>query len=299
MSVTSPATTVKASRCVLSGIDLGPDTESILAYASYFGAGMQAALKLLYVIDYLLTPPSYLSTYIEDEKKREEAEMSGWKTKLRNGGIDAEYAIVLGRLHESFEKVISETSPDLLVLGYKSHVLRPSSSERLIKSLRVPMVVVRGRKAEGAAIGSVKIRNILCPVDFSDNAKRAVSAAKGYAAIFGASLRLVHIIPSYLIKEKWIVWKKMGDEDRGRFDASMHAGAESKMESFLSECGVSGRGEIVQGNPSEIISSLAREGDCDLIAMGARGLSYIQSVLIGSTTDAVLKSSPCPVLIAH
>jgi nucleotide-binding universal stress UspA family protein len=290
---------VTALNCILSGIDLGPDTESVLAYAALFGAGTRAPVKLLYVIDYLLTPPSYLAGYIEEEKKREETEMSGWKERLKKEGIDAEYAIVLGRLHESFTKVIAETSPALLVLGYKSHALRPSSSERLIRSLKIPMVVVRGRAAEGAAIGSAGIKKILCPVDFSDNAKRAVTAAKGYAAIFGAALRLVHVIPSYLIREKWIVWNKMEDDDRVKFDASIRAGAESKMESFCRECGVGGRGEIVQGNPSEIIASLALKEECDLVAMGARGLSYIQSVLIGSTTDAILRSSPCPVLIVH
>jgi nucleotide-binding universal stress UspA family protein len=290
---------VTGSHCILSGIDLGPDTESVLSYAAYFGAKTRAAVKLLYVIDYLLTPPSYLAAYIEEEKRREETEMSGWKARLKKEGIDAECAIVLGRLHESFEKVIGETSPDLLVLGHKSHILRPSSSERLIRSLKIPMVVVRGKAAEGAAIGSVEIRKILCPVDFSENARRAVSAAKRYAGIFAADLRLIHIIPSYLIKEKWGVWKKMGDTDREKFDASMHAEAESKLDALCRECGIGAKGEVLQGNPSEVIAALALDGKYDLVAMGGRGLSYIQSVLIGSTTDALLKSSPCPVLIVH
>jgi nucleotide-binding universal stress UspA family protein len=290
---------VTGSHCILAGVDLGPDTERVLSYAAFFGAGTRATVKLLYVIDYLLTPPSYLAAYIEQEKRREESEMSGWKAQLKKEGVDAEYAIILGRLHESFEKVIGETAPDLLVLGHKSHVVRPSSSERLIRSLRIPMVVVRGKAAEDAAIGSVEIRKILCPVDFSDNARKAVSTAKRYAGIFGADLRLVHIIPSYLIKEKWGVWEKMGDADREKFDASMQAEAESKLETLCRECGIGARGEVLQGNPAEVIAALALEGKYDLLAMGGRGRSYIQSVLIGSTTEALLKSSPCPVLIVH
>jgi nucleotide-binding universal stress UspA family protein len=290
---------VTGSHCILSGIDLGPDTESVLSYAACFSAGTRASIKLLYVIDYLLTPPSYLYAYIEEEKRREEAEMSGWKTRLQREGIEAEYAIVLGRLHESFEKVIGETSPDLLVLGHKSHLIRPSSSERLIRSLKIPMVVVRGRAAEGAAIGSVEIKKILCPVDFSDNSLRAVSAAMRCAGIFGADLRLVHIIPSYLLKEKWGVWKEMGNADREKLDASIQAEAESKLEALCRECGIAVEGEVLQGNPSEVIAALALAGEYDLVAVGGRGLSYIQSVLIGSTTEALLKSSPCPVLIVH
>jgi nucleotide-binding universal stress UspA family protein len=33
--------------------------------------------------------------------------------------------------------------------------------------------------------------------------------------------------------------------------------------------------------------------------MGARGLGLIKGMLIGSVTDAVLKSAPCPVLVIH
>ncbi len=40
-------------------------------------------------------------------------------------------------------------------------------------------------------------------------------------------------------------------------------------------------------------------GGYDLVVMGASGLSYIQGLLVGSTTESVLRSSPCPVLIVH
>ncbi len=285
--------------CVLSAIDLGPDTERVLSYAAYVGVRTKATVRLLYVIDYLLTPPSYLTAYIEEEKRRDEAEMSGWKTRLNSAGVDTEYAIVLGRLQESFAKVIDETSPQLLVLGYKSHLLRPSSSEKLIRSLKVPMLVVRGKAAEGQTIASVEIRDILCPVDFSESAARAVSAAKRYADLFGAGLHLVHVIPSYLIKEKWAVWKRLGDEDRDKFDAVMRSEAESKLESVRLAAGVREKGEVFQGNPAEVIASLALERKYGLIAMGGRGVSNVEAVLIGSTTDAILKTSPCPVFVVH
>jgi len=54
-----------------------------------------------------------------------------------------------------------------------------------------------------------------------------------------------------------------------------------------------------QGEPHKRIVALAKEKDIDLIVMGARGLGFIKGMLIGSVTDAVLKSSPCPVLVAH
>jgi nucleotide-binding universal stress UspA family protein len=58
-------------------------------------------------------------------------------------------------------------------------------------------------------------------------------------------------------------------------------------------------GIMDQGEPHKRIVALAKEKDIDLIVMGARGLGLIKGMLIGSVTDAVLKSSPCPVLVAH
>lgn len=284
---------------IIAGIDLGSYTENVVAYAACFAAASGARVRLLYVIDYLLTPPPYLSSYIEQEKTREEALMREWKTRLENSGTSAEYRIVLGRLRESFREAVDETPNGLLVLGYSSHALRPSSSERLIKTLHVPMLVVRGKAAEGAVIGSVSVRNVLCPVDFSKHSEKALSTAKEIAAFFNAELHTVHVIPSYLIKGKWDVWKKLGEEERKKFDRLMREDAEPKLESLCRDNGIGKKGEIYQGAPAGVITSIAEEKHCDLVVMGARGLSRLQSILVGSTTESVLKSSPCPVLIVH
>ena len=287
------------SKSIISGIDLGPDTEKVISYTAYFAAKTRAEVRLLYVIDYLMTPPSYLAAYIDEEKRREESEMEEWKVKLKEEGIKAESEIVLGHLHESFVKVIEEESPELLVIGYQSHMLRPSSSERLIKSLQIPMLVVRGRFADKAVPGPVSIRNILCPVDFSENSRHAISAAKELASLFSADLHLCHVIPSHLLKEKKAVWKSLGKEDREKFDDTMRLEAESQFVLLCNEYGIDNGGEIFHGAPASVISSISEEREYDLIVMGARGLSYMQTVLIGSTTEAVLKTSPCPVLIVH
>jgi len=284
---------------IVAGIDLGPYTENVVSYAACFAAATRARIKLLYVIDYLLTPPTYLASYIEEEKAREESQMKEWKARLEKAGARTEYRIVLGRLHESFREIIEETSPELLVIGYNYHALRPSSSERLIKTLSVPMLVVRGKAAEGAVPGSVSVRRVLCPVDFSENSGKALSMAIKLTSLFGAELHIVHIIPSYLIKEKWDVWKKLGEEEKEKFDKVMREEAGSRLGSLCRVHGIEGGGEIHHGSPAKLISSIAEEKRCDLVVMGARGLSYLQSILVGSTTEAVLKSSPCPVLIVH
>jgi len=285
------------SRCILAGIDLGADTEKIVSYAAYFSAGTKASVRLLYVIDYLLTPPTYLMPYIEEEQKRDEGELQRWRTVLEKQGISSDSRIMMGRLHESFMKAIDEFSPDLLVIGYQTHAFRPSSSERLIKSLEMPMLVVRGSRADMP--GSRAIKKILCAVDFSDNAQNALEMASDYAQVFSADIHIVHSIPSHTIKSRWAVWEAIGKIDKDQFDMHMQAEAEAELTRMIRKSGIQHFGVVLHGNPAETICSRAEEGGYDLIVMGARGLSYIQGLLIGSTTESVLRSSPCPVLIVH
>jgi nucleotide-binding universal stress UspA family protein len=284
--------------CILAGIDLGSETERIVSYAAYFAEGTRVPVRLLYVIDYLLTPPAYLMPYIEEEKKRDEAEMKRWQAVLAQGGISSDSHIMIGRLHESFERAIEEYSPRLLVIGHKTHVLRPSSSERLIKSLAMPMLVVRGKRSEGTA-GSAAVKKILCAVDFSDNAKKALEKASEFARAFSADLRVVHVVPSHQIREQWDRWEQHGKDNREKFEGDMRAEAEAALSGMIREAGLPSGGDVLQGDPAKVACSYADEGGYDLIVMGARGLSYIKGIFIGSTTESVLRSSPCPVLIVH
>jgi nucleotide-binding universal stress UspA family protein len=285
--------------CIAAGVDLGPDSERVIAYAAGFASATDTPVRLLYVIDFLLTPPSYLSAYIEEERKHEEAELRRWKSRLQELGIEAEYSIVVGRLDESFEKVVGESASRLLVIGYQSHVIRPSSSERLVKRLRVPMLVVRGAVSNEAAVGSVRIGTILCPVDFSEGSRKAISVARMYAGLFSAKLQVMHVIPSHVMKEKWTPWKRLSPREKEDVYRSLNADAGNRLREFCRVCGVEGEAEILHGHPAEVIASRAEAGHYDLIVMGARGLSYVESALIGGTADAVLRSSPCPVLIAR
>ncbi|MCL4720703.1 MAG: universal stress protein [Gammaproteobacteria bacterium] len=54
--------------------------------------------------------------------------------------------------------------------------------------------------------------------------------------------------------------------------------------------------EVLVGRPSEAIIDYAREKGAAMIVMTTHGHSGIRHVLLGSTTEAVLRHAPCPVL---
>ncbi|SFB94042.1 Nucleotide-binding universal stress protein, UspA family [Bacillus sp. OV322] len=74
--------------------------------------------------------------------------------------------------------------------------------------------------------------------------------------------------------------------------------AESHCLSILSENGVDGNFEILEGNPAESISSYAERIGADVIIVGNSGKSGIQKLFTGSTGSSIIKDASCPVLIA-
>jgi nucleotide-binding universal stress UspA family protein len=278
---------------ILAGVDLGPDTGKVLAYASFFAKSLGSSLHVLHVIDFLVTPPAYLNPYMEEEIRKAEENFLTWKNRLGESGISPVVEIVVGRLHESFLSEVEKLKAGMLVLGFRSHALRRSSSEKLIKGLGMPMLVVRGEKAESAEIGSVGVGKIICPVDFSEASRKALKSASEIANIFSADLEVIHVLPSHVIREK------ITSDDIGRVGNDLMVQAKDNLADLLAGCGIGKEGTIEEGEPHDEILSAAREKDADLIVMGARGRSFVKGMLIGSVTDAVLKSSPCPVLVIH
>lgn len=277
---------------ILTGIDLGPDTEMVLAYAFFFGKLFNASIDLLYVIDYLTTPPSYMIPYIEEERLSALKSMEKWQGQLGDRGIKTRSEVIVGRLYESFDFSLKNRKVDLLVLGFRSHPLRRSSSEKLVKGLSILMLVVRGEKSKGMRIGDVRIRNIICPVDFSEHSKKALTIASNLSSLLQERLDILHVLPVHLLKGK--------DDKKMKAIVEMKEEAEKRLKDLTEGLNIpSGKVHILTGEPYGEIISYSKENDADLIIMGARGLGLIRGMILGSVTDAVVRSSPCPVMIIH
>ncbi len=279
---------------ILAGIDFGPSSEMVAAYASYFAGLAGASLHLLYVLDYLVTPPQYLSPYIEKEREIAEKKFEDLKARLTATGIEVGTEVVIGRLHESFSASVKRLHSDMMVLGFIPHMLRRSSSEKLIKGLRSLMLVVRGERAADAAIGSVRVGRILCPVDFSDQSKGALQTAWEIKHMLSADLEVLSVIPDHAVRKM----VKTGDDAEKSLEV-LRTTARDEMKKLLSGLHIKNQGVVTEGEPAGTIVTYAKDRETDLIVMGARGLGLVREMLIGSVTDAVLKSSPCPVLVVH
>ncbi len=284
---------------ILAAVDLGTDTEKVLSYTLWLSQALADGggdITILNVMDYALTPPAYLLPYLEKEEEAGGIELNEWVDRLKPYGITATCRIAVGRLVETFSKTIHDFHVPAMVLVHKSHVIRSSSSERLIKSLNVPMLVVRGRKADGAVLGSVGIKNILCAVDFSVYSSKALEFAHAISEKNSSGLLIAHIISSLKLDKSFAGIRNLSEEDRKNFRDHAIQEAEKTMSSQANECDAAER-IIKIGVPYKAINEIAAERDSDLIVIGAQGVSSTKGVLLGSIAEALVKSSPCPVML--
>ena len=51
------------------------------------------------------------------------------------------------------------------------------------------------------------------------------------------------------------------------------------------------------GIPSEQITKAAQDTGADLVIVGTRGRTALETILLGSTAERIIKGAPCPVLV--
>jgi nucleotide-binding universal stress UspA family protein len=137
----------------------------------------------------------------------------------------------------------------------------------------------------------MEIKNVLVPVDFSENSKKILEAARYFSEICQAQLHVVFVVQSFDDYSGFFV----PHMPVAKFEEEMVQAAEEKMKGFLL-----GQNKIVAkvlvGDVGEEIIRHAEETGMDLIVMGTHGYKGLEKVMFGSVAEKVVRSSPCPVL---
>lgn len=68
-------------------------------------------------------------------------------------------------------------------------------------------------------------------------------------------------------------------------------------ESLLKEAGIPYETEVASGDPAHTIVDILERYGCDMVIMGASGMSTLRGALLGSVSNEVLHSANVPVMI--
>ncbi|WP_296449208.1 universal stress protein [Rhodoferax sp. UBA5149] len=68
-------------------------------------------------------------------------------------------------------------------------------------------------------------------------------------------------------------------------------------ETLLKEANIAYECEVASGDPAHTIIDILERFDCDVVVMGASGMSTLRSALLGSVSNEVLHAAGVPVMI--
>jgi nucleotide-binding universal stress UspA family protein len=133
------------------------------------------------------------------------------------------------------------------------------------------------------------LRTILHPTDFSEDSEHALWVARSLARDHDARLIILHVSPI----ESWCA---SPEEVHSYLTISRDALEEARGQVQGPDLQQPVELLLKTGTISTGILNTADECACDLIVMGTRGTTGLGRALIGSTAEAVMRQSRCPVL---
>lgn len=144
----------------------------------------------------------------------------------------------------------------------------------------------------------VTVERILCPTDFSEFSERALSRAVRLGHWFRAPITVFHAIPlisstmagpmggGYVsIPEELLINERRDAEEAMKRFVAPHLDADVPIET-----------RVLEGEPCRLIEAMAAELPADLVVMGTHGRGGWDRLLLGSTTEKVVRRLICPVL---
>jgi len=179
-------------------------------------------------------------------------------------------------------KTQQEIGADLIAMGTHgrgglARVRLGSIAESVLHQAEVPILTVGPHTKLPPTVEA--IRRVLCPVNYSPSSQTALDLAAALAAGTGAELIVAHIDETLLGKSAQDSLQQLCDW----IPATVRA-----------HCAVK---EVVkQGSAAEQIVEEAVKSHADLLVIGAQPRSLLGAVLLGSTTELVIRSASCPVL---
>ena len=227
-----------------------------------------------------------LESYVKEELKKIAAYIDIDKNKIHQ----------LIEYGNSFEKIISisETENVNIIIHVNQHddagdgEKIDNLSEKLIrKSIKPAMIVKPGK--------NIPPKKILCPVDYSESSERALNNAIKIARVFNSKLYIINVFEP--LQESFSTRLNI---DYNKENKKRESENKEKFNQFLKNFNLSDLDHQVvslSGKPDTVITDFARTNSIDIIFIGSTGKTYVQRLMLGSTTENVLRVLPASMIV--
>ncbi|MBS3809969.1 MAG: universal stress protein [Desulfobacterales bacterium] len=295
----------KNIRRILCATDLSEVSRIVVPYGIALASKLNAELYVCHVIDLptisvygeaVFDPVTQQQRFMDFARKEIE-------NQLRDAPAESTPLITLGHTTEEISRLAWEYDIDLVITvthgrsGLKRLFLG-SVTARLMRILGCPLLVLRafGETEEKPARRKLPFERILVGCDFSGDSNAAFECSLNLAQEFESELHLVHVVEPTEYKEHLKFPSRPGEP----LEKSFHDSIREKLSAMVPEEAMnwcSGlQTSVLVGKPYAELVGYAEKKDIDLIALGVRGHGMVENLLVGSTTDRVVRRAPCPMI---
>ena len=289
---------------IVCATDLSETAQHTVAHSIALAREFQSRLLVCHVID-LPTPSMYGEAYLAPEEhlnRNLDFARKHIDEIMANQTVRWEPRICVGQPADELGRIAREDEAQLMVTathGRKGlkRLLVGSVTEKVRRSLNCPLLVIRGGATDAASPPdrSLHFRRILVGCDFSPDADLAFRHALSLAQEFQSELHLVHVIemPTYTELLRPVL------EHRRSATTTIKGFIQEKIDALIPEdarhwCRASTT--LREGQPYTQLLQYAEQNEIDLIVLGSRGHGVFGTMLIGSTTDRIIRNAGCAVL---
>lgn len=203
---------------------------------------------------------------------------------------------------DAVEEYVGEHAIDLVVMGTHGRgglgrLILGSVANSLIRRSECPVLTVRERDEQADSVPDPDYDDMLAPIDFSDHSRSALRLSKEVAVRYGATQHLLFVAEKRVLP----TFSDTGIPGVGvvEMDPEIVAQAETALDELNETVGgpeVESAYHVREGDVAQDIVDFAETNETDLIVMATRGLTGIDRFMLGSNTERVVRTAPCPVL---
>ena len=286
---------------ILVPIDFSEFSSNVLNYAIGLAEKFHSKLILLHAVVLFeddVNEEQRLQEYEEWVRKREkniDAHMKKNELRVNQKGISVDSVILRSiSAADAILEYLNDHSCDLIIMGTHGrtglkHIFLGSVAEKIVRLSPIPVLSVH------RSVQDFRIENIIAPIDFSIYSKNAADYAISIAENFKAQVNFIHVIE----KEIHPSFYASGVESIFQIDTGLQDRVIQNMQGFLEEqlnSDIKPRFMVKEGRAHREIVEYAKEEKADLIVISTHGLTGLEYLLLGSTTEKVVRWASCPVL---
>jgi nucleotide-binding universal stress UspA family protein len=140
------------------------------------------------------------------------------------------------------------------------------------------------------------MKTILTPVDFSSATRAVLATALELAHATGGNVVLLHAVQPPVITTDYGLSVEVMRETLALSEAAAKKQL-AHLEKLVAAKGVAVSSRLASGFAAGNIIEAAKKVRAAYIVLGSHGHTAVYDLLVGSTTHAVIKKAPCPVVI--